>query len=146
MKKIFACIAMVSVIFVFCSCDKELIKKAKETGEVDLADFINKDFDYIFILSGTYRQISDYEKDIKNDKRTVSDEKIYFVKDNVIIKQINIKGYISEPSRRDYISFFRVRRAGEPDSKYIKRFKGDTCFKCIHIREYENGFKEYFLR
>ena len=37
MKKIFTCIAMVSVIFVFCSCDKELIKKAKETGEVDLA-------------------------------------------------------------------------------------------------------------
>ena len=37
MKKIFTCITMVSIIFVFCSCDKELIKKAKETGEVDLA-------------------------------------------------------------------------------------------------------------
>ena len=145
MKKIFTCIAMVSIIFLFCSCDKELIKKAKETGEVDLAEFINKDFDYIFIAAEGY-YISEFEKDIKNDKRDYWYEKVYFVKDNVIIKQINIKGYVSEPSRRDYISFFRVLRAGEPDSNYIKRFKGDTCFKCIHIREYENGFKEYFLR
>ncbi|MEL3904107.1 MAG: hypothetical protein P1P63_03195 [Treponemataceae bacterium] len=140
MKKIFTCIAMVSVIFVFCSCDKELIKKAKETGEVDLADFINKDFDYIFIVNGSSRQISDYEKDIKNDKRNLSDEKIYFVKDNRIIKQINIKDYISEPSRRDYVSFFRNYKL-----KYIKRFKGDTCFKCECIREFENGFKKYWL-
>ena len=139
MKKIFTCIAMVSVIFVFCSCDKELIKKAKETGEVDLADFINKDFDYIFIVAEHY-YISEFEKDIKNDKRDYWYEKIYFVKDNRIIKQINIEGYVSEPSRRDYISFFP-----KYEIKYIKRFKGDTCFKCVYIREFENGFKKYWL-
>ncbi|MEL5719962.1 MAG: hypothetical protein P1P59_02395 [Treponemataceae bacterium] len=139
MKKIFF-IAFIPFIICSCTVEENIIWEASKYGEITLEDFIDEDFDYMLVVNQG-RYISDFMEHIENDEYDWLGEKIYFVKDNLIIKQINISYFVSEPDRKNYISFFLHEKVD-----YIKRYKGDTRFKLIFIQDLGNSFKWYFFR
>lgn len=144
MEKIFVLCFLMFIIF-SCPTENAMIRKAKKHETVDLSEFIDEDFDDVYIVDANW-YISDFIKNIAGDYNAETydywgAQKIYFVKDNMIIKQINCRYYISEPDSRDYIRFIMPNKV-----KYIKRSKENTCFTCDHVYELTNGFKKYCFR
>lgn len=141
-KKIFL---VCTVMFFICSCssspENTMIRDARKYGKVDLSKFIDEDFDYIVIVNqGDY--IDEFIKNIQNNKNSWPGEKIYFVKDNFVIKQINISYFASEPECRNYVSFFLD---ANDHSYYIKRFRGELCFNCVDVQDLKYWFKLYIF-
>ncbi|AGT44068.1 hypothetical protein [Treponema pedis] len=97
-------IITVILVFMSCSIKPSFISNIETYGYVDLQDFIKDEFDYLLIVDeGNY--ISDIIPNINNDRDFWLGQKIYFVKNDFIVKQINIEYYVSKPEM-DYISFF----------------------------------------
>ncbi len=121
MEKIFVLCLLMFIIF-SCPTENAMIRKAKKHETVDLSEFIDEDFDDVYIVDANW-YISDFIKNIAGDYNAETydywgAQKIYFVKDNMIIKQINCRYYISEPDSRDYIRFIMPNKV-----KYIIKIK-----------------------
>ncbi len=101
------------ILYLFCfilhSCKMHneqnlIIKELKENSGIDLGVFVNQKYDYLIILDeGASLRQYDIHNDIEKDWLG---QKIIFFKDEKIIRQINLSYYVSEPSEKNYLSFF----------------------------------------
>lgn len=118
-----------------------LIKELKENSGIDLGVFVNHEYDYLIILD---EGASLKQYDILNDsEKDWLGQKILFIKDEKIIKQINLSYYVSEPSEEIYLSFFYQTK---PNEYYIKRMKGNTFFYVTEISKIADDSYCFFLK
>ncbi len=132
--------------FIMFSCkihneQNYIVKELMENNEVDLGIFVNNEYDYLIILDEgaslkQYGIIKGIEKDWLG-------QKIIFFKDEKIIKQINLSYYVSEPSEKNYLSFFYQSKPGE---YYIKREKGNSIFRLVMISKINNDTYCFYLK
>ena len=117
-----------------------------EQNVFDVSILCEKPYDFLLILDeGTYLFQFDLSK--YNIQSLVEDqwlgEKIFFILDKKIIKQINVDYYISEPKKHHgYISFFYETK---PSTEYIYRDYKDSIFHIKIKKNLKNDSYCYYL-
>ncbi len=101
----------------------------------------NQKFDCLIILDeGTTLE----QYDIQNlSEQKWLGQKIIFVKNNEIVKQVNLSYYVSEPKKNHYLSFFYEVK---PSDKYIKRNFNDCVFSIISKQQIGENSICYYLQ
>ena len=120
---------------------RECRKAAKKNIDLDFEKFAPEDFDCVYILDGEII-LSQNEIDVFGDERT-SSEHICFVKDNRVVRQINLfYCYLAtQPAAEVKFAFRKDNGIGErfsiDEPKIMKFDRGDAKFK-IDYRKPDN--------
>lgn len=136
-------IFLLTISFVSCRNHDEtlIIKKLAKYNQIDLSVLCNQKFDCLIILDeGTTLE----QYDIQNlSEQKWLGQKIIFVKNNEIVKQVNLSYYVSEPKKNYYLSFFYEVK---PSDKYIKRNFNDCVFSIISKQQIGENSICYYLQ
>lgn len=145
MKRKQALLFAIILINIFSSCrivniQNYIIKNLKVNNKIDLGQLVNQEYDYLIILDeGTTLKQYDIYDDIESNWLG---QKILYFKNNKIIKQVNLSYYISEPNKKNYLTFFNTTK---PSEFYIKRINGDSVFHLKKVSKIGKNSFCYFV-
>ena len=128
MKKL---LIYIFTMFLFVACKANFVLSMKDFNNsevIDLNKLCEKEYDFLIILDeGNYLFQLDLKKygiEDFNEEQQWLGEKIFFIHNNKIIKQVNIDYYVSEP---------------KANYRYISFFLGEENIEGFIYRDYENS-------
>ena len=127
---------------------RECRKAAKKNIDLDFEKFAPEDFDCVYILDGEF-VLKESGIDISGEEDTLG-EHICFVKDNCVVKQINLFYCVSEKTADEVRFAFRKdngigERFSIDEPKIMKFDRGDAKFKIQYTPPDENCRYETFV-
>lgn len=149
MKKGFIFLVLFLTLFSFSCNNKTIIsmKNFRNKPVVDLSSLCREKYDFLLILDkGNFLSGLDFYKynlNPFNDSVWLG-QKILFVRNGNVIKEVDIEYYISEPKKNfNYISFFKNSYVSE---EIIYREASDSVFYVDHKEVLDNNSFCCYLR